>query len=136
MKAITIESTINADAQKVWKMWTEPQHIEKWNQASPDWECPHAENDVRVGGRFLSTMAAKDGSAQFDFTGTYTDVMPGQRLAYTMDDGRKADVTFTQLQNGVHIVVTFDMETMNSEEMQRAGWQAILDSYKHYVESN
>ncbi len=70
MKAITIESTINADAQKVWKMWTEPQHIEKWNQASPDWECPHAENDVRVGGRFLSTMAAKDGSAQFDFTST------------------------------------------------------------------
>lgn len=136
MKTITIESTINADEKKAWEMWTEPKHIEKWNQASADWECPHAENDVRVGGKFLSTMAAKDGSAKFDFTGTYTEVIPGKKLAYTMDDSRKADVSFTQQGQGVHIVVTFEMENENSEEMQRGGWQAILDSYKHYVETN
>ncbi len=136
MKTITIENTINADEKKVWEMWTDPKHIEKWNQASADWQCPHAENDVRVGGKFLSTMAAKDGSAQFDFTGTYTAVLPGKKLAYTMDDGRKAEVSFTQQNQSVRVVVTFEIESMNSEAMQRSGWQAILDSFKHYVETN
>ena len=135
MKPITVETTINADIQKVWNMWTMPEHITKWNYASDDWECPRAENDLQVGGIFSSTMAAKDGSASFDFAGTYTDVVPLASLAYTFGD-RTAHVSFTQQEDGVHVVETFDPETENPEEMQRTGWQSILNNFKNYVETH
>ena len=105
--------------------------------ASDDWEAPHAENDVKTGGKFKTTMAAKDKSAQFDFTGVYTQVKPNELLEYTMDDGRKASVAFSKTPQGTtQIIVTFDMEQENSRELQRDGWQAILNNFKKHVESS
>ena len=135
MQKITVKTSIRAPIEKIWSFWTEPMHIKKWNNASPDWECPDAENDVQVGGKFRFTMSAKDGSAKFDFTGTYTEITPYEKIAYTIDDGRKVKVTFKQGEHGVHIIETFEMGNENTEEVQRAGWQAILDSFKNYVES-
>jgi uncharacterized protein YndB with AHSA1/START domain len=135
MNPITVTTDIRSDIGTVWKAWTEPAHITHWNFASADWECPAAENDPQVGGRFSYTMAAKDGSASFDFTGTYTDVIPEKRIAYTMDDSRKSTIDFAQNDNTVHVTETFDPEQINTEELQRNGWQSILDNFKTYVES-
>ncbi|MBL7774669.1 MAG: SRPBCC family protein [Saprospiraceae bacterium] len=131
---ITVEATVNASVQKVWDAWTGSEHIVKWNQASDDWHCPQAKNDLQPGGRFTFTMAAKDGSFSFDFSGTYDSVDRHRTIAYTMDDGRKAQVLFEEKGGKTHICETFDAENMHAEEMQRAGWQAILDNFKKYVE--
>ena len=133
---ITVETTIKASVDKVWKYWNEPKHIMKWCSASDDWHVPAAENDLREGGSFKTTMAAKDGSFSFDFGGTYDRVAEPERIAYTMGDGRKVEISFTDLNGRTRIVETFDPETINSEEMQRAGWQAILDNFKSYTENN
>ena len=133
-KTIIIETTVNAPAGKVWEYWTGPEHITQWNHASDDWHSPHAENDVRKGGRFLFRMAAKDGSFSFDFTGTYGEVKPNQYLEYTMDDGRKANVHFTTIGNQTRVVESFEAEDENSLEIQKGGWQAILDNFKKYAE--
>jgi uncharacterized protein YndB with AHSA1/START domain len=133
-KTITIETTVNVPAAKVWECWTRPEHITQWNHASDDWHSPHAENDVRKGGRFLFRMEAKDGSFGFDFTGTYGEVKPIQYLEYTMDDGRKASVNFNSNGNQTRLVESFEAEDMNSIEIQRGGWQAILDNFKKYAE--
>ncbi|HEY3385164.1 MAG TPA: SRPBCC domain-containing protein [Saprospiraceae bacterium] len=135
-KRITVIAMVGGEEGKVWSYWTGPDHIMKWNAASDDWHCPYAENDVRVGGRFKSTMAAKDGSMSFDFGGVYTLVDYGHRLSYTMDDGRKADIVFSFQSDKICVMVTFDAETQNSVELQRGGWQAILDRFKAYVEEN
>lgn len=135
-KMITVEATINAPVEKVWAYWSEPKHITQWCQASPDWHAPKAENDLRTGGNFSTTMAAKDGSMSFDFGGVYDDVVEHQHIAYTMGDGRTCDITFTANGNQTHVSETFEMESMNPEEMQRGGWQAILDSFKNYTETN
>jgi uncharacterized protein YndB with AHSA1/START domain len=132
--AITVNTTINAPVEKVWELWTLPQHITRWNNASDDWHTPHAENDLRVGGKFLSRMAARDGSVSFDFTGTYTRVDNHRKIDYTLTDGRKVSVTFEPGTNQTTISETFDAETIHPVEMQRAGWQAILDNFKKYVE--
>ena len=132
---ITVQTSINASIEQVWNAWTNPVHITKWAFASPEWEAPTAENDVRVGGTFTTLMAAKDKSASFDFTGVYTDVKPLESLAYTMEDGRKVSVSFTKLGEVVHVTETFDPENENPEDMQRSGWQAILDNFKQYVET-
>lgn len=134
---ITVQTVINAPIEKVWKYWNKPEHIMSWAFASDDWEAPAAENDLRVGGKFKTTMAAKDKSSSFDFTGTYTHVGEHELIEYTMDDGRKVSVRFETL-DGDHtkITETFDPESENSEEMQRSGWQAILDNFKKYVEGN
>lgn len=136
MKTITIQTVVNAPVVKVWDAWTKPEHITKWAFASDDWEAPHAESDVRKGGRFLTRMSAKDKSNSFDFTGTYTHVVTDKMLEYTIDDGRKVAVAFQSDIDGqkTNIVETFEMESINSEELQRAGWQAILDNFKKYVE--
>jgi uncharacterized protein YndB with AHSA1/START domain len=133
---ITVKSTINASINKVWDFWTLPEHITKWSFASPDWHTPYAENDVTEGGKFKSTMAAKDGSMSFDFEGEYTSVKPNEALEYVMADGRKVEITFKETPNGIEVIESFDPETQNSEEMQRGGWQAILDNFKSYVEAN
>ena len=135
MEPITVTTTITSDIQKVWDMWTGPEHITQWNHASDDWECPKAENDLRVGGIFSSTMAAKDGSMGFDFAGTYTEVAPLQLLAYSFGD-RTAKVSFIKEGEGVRIIETFDPETEHPREMQQSGWQAILDNFKKYVETH
>lgn len=135
MESITIETTVNAPIAKVWESWTSPDHVTKWNAASDDWHTPWAKNDLRTGGTFTSRMEAKDGSMGFDFGGTYTDVTPMKHIAYVMGDNRKVDVTFEEQGSGVHIVETFDAEKMNSLDMQRSGWQSILNNFKKYTES-
>ena len=133
-KAITVETTVNAAVEKVWKYWTEPQHIRQWNAASPDWHCPKSENDVRPGGKFSSTMAAKDGSFSFDFEGIHDQVEEHKLIASTMGDGRTMQVRFIPEGNATKVIETFEMESQNSEELQRGGWQAILDNFKKYTE--
>ncbi|MDX2195226.1 MAG: SRPBCC family protein [Cytophagales bacterium] len=132
-KQIQISVSIPATMTKVWECFTTPSHITGWNQASPDWHCPYAENDLKTGGKFKSTMAAKDGSVSFDFEGTYTHVVPHQLIEYAMGDGRKVTVTFTQSGNDVMVSESFDPENIHSHEMQKAGWQAILDSFRNHV---
>lgn len=133
-KKITVETLVDAPVEKVWKCFTEPLHITKWNNASDDWHSPKAENDVRTGGRFNIRMEARDGSAGFDFRGTYDEVVPHEKLSYTMDDGRKVQVTFKETDNQTHVIETFETETENSIEMQREGWQAILNNFKKHTE--
>lgn len=131
---ITITATINAPIKMVWKYWTEPQHITKWAFASDDWEAPNAENDLRVGGRFMTRMEAKDGSNAFDFSGKYTEVLEEEKISYFLDDGRNVVTVFESLGDETKIISTFEMENENSEDMQRAGWQAILDNFKKHTE--
>lgn len=133
---IQIEADIKAPVQKVWTSYNEPEDIKEWNQASPDWHCPASENDLRTGGRFKNTMAAKDGSYQFDFEGTYTEVIPLKKISYTMDDQRKANIFFTDKGQETKILIEFDAEQTNPVDMQKAGWQAILNSFKNYVEKH
>ncbi|MBI5134075.1 MAG: SRPBCC domain-containing protein [Candidatus Taylorbacteria bacterium] len=134
-KKITIEATIHAPIGRVWELWTKPEHIMKWNNASEDWHTPAATNDVREGGKFDFRMEAKDGTAGFDFEGVYDEVATEDWLAYTISDGRKVEVSFEDEGDGdTHITETFEIENENSEEMQRQGWQAILDSFKGYAE--
>lgn len=133
---ITIETTVHAPVEKVWECWTLPEHIMRWNNASDDWHTTKAENDLKTGGKFVSRMEAKDGSTGFDFGGTYDEVKTHERIAYTMGEGRKVAVIFTPAGGGTKIVETFEAETQNPEEMQRSGWQSILNNFKKYAESN
>ena len=128
--SITVEATVNAPVEKVWTLWSAPEHITKWCQASDDWHAPFAENDLKTGGSFKTTMAAKDGSFSFDFGGIYDRVEEYKCIEYTMGDTRKVSVTFNANGNQTHIIETFEAETQNPVEMQRGGWQAILDNFK------
>jgi uncharacterized protein YndB with AHSA1/START domain len=133
---ITVSVTIDAPVQKVWDRWTSPDHITKWCYASDDWEAPSATNDLRVGGRFTTRMQAKDGSAGFDFGGTYTEVGPRSVIAYEMDDARKVRVVFTEEDGRTTVTESFDPENENAEDLQRSGWQAILENFKRYIEGS
>jgi len=135
-QVITIESTVNAPVKKVWEYWTKPEHIVKWNHASDDWHSPWSKNDLRVGGNFAARMEAKDGSMGFDFGGTYDAVMEHQYIEYTLGDGRKVKINFNPQNNSTRVVESFEAENTNSLEMQRGGWQAILDNFKKYAENN
>lgn len=129
------ETLIAAPMNVVWEAWTAPEHIMQWNAASPDWHCPKAVNPLEVGLKFSSRMEAKDGSAGFDFEGTYTEIIPKQVLAYTMDDGRTVRVEFAEEGGGVRVVEWFDPEHENTVELQQQGWQSILNNFKQYAES-
>jgi uncharacterized protein YndB with AHSA1/START domain len=131
---VMVETTIQTPVERVWKYWTEPEHIIKWNNASDDWHTPIAENDLRVGGKFLSRMEAKDGSFGFDFTGVYEAVRINEGISYILEDGRKVNITFISQGNETKIIEAFDPETENSIELQKEGWQAILDNFKRYAE--
>lgn len=133
---ITVENMIHAPVEKVWEYWSRPEHITKWSSASDDWHTPHAENDLRTGGKFLSRMEARDGSMGFDFFGVYDEVVPHELIAYTLGDGRKVTVKFISSDDTTRVVETFDPESLNPAEMQQNGWQAILDNFKKYAESN
>lgn len=133
---VTVEATISADTNKVWEYFTKPEHITKWNFANDDWHCPRAENDLHVGGKYSARMEAKDGSFGFDFDAVYDEVIDQKKLTYTMGDGRQATTTFEDLGGTTKVTTTFDAEGENDVEMQRAGWQAILDNFKKYAESN
>jgi len=134
-KNITAEATINAPVKKVWELWTDPKHIIHWNQTSYEWHTPKAENDLRVGGKFLSRMETRDGNSGFDFGGIYNEIKIHKLISFTLDDGRKVKITFEENKNETKVVETFQSESTNSKEMQREGWQAILDNFKHYVET-
>ena len=132
---ITITTTVNSDIKTVWKTWTEPEDIKKWNNASDDWHTTKATIDLRKGGKFSSRMEAKDRSMGFDFGGTYDKVVPNKYISYTLDDGRKVSIDFSETEKGTAITETFEPESQNPTDMQRQGWQAILDNFKKYVES-
>lgn len=134
MTAITVSTTVNAPLEHVWKAWNTPEDITQWYFASDDWHAPSATNDLRVDGRFKTRMEAKDGSFGFDFEGTYTNIDGKQTIEYSMDDGRKVSIKFEDMGESTKVTETFDAETQNPEEMQRAGWQAILDNFKKHVE--
>ncbi len=137
MQQITIRATIEKPVAQVWESYTSPEHITQWNFASDDWKCPEARNDLRVGGKYFARMEAKDGSYGFDFEATYTEVVMGQRFAYVLDDGREVTVSFESVSDQkTKVTIVFDAEEENSIEMQREGWQAILDTFKHYTETS
>lgn len=134
-KTITVQTIVSAPIEKTWEYWTKPEHIVNWAFASDDWEAPEAENDVRIGGNFKTRMQAKDGSAGFDFTGTYTNVKHPELIEYEMTDGRHVKIEFEKVSGGIKVTETFDPENENPPEMQRSGWQSILDNFKKYAES-
>lgn len=133
---ITVEAMVEAPVEKVWTIFTAPQHITKWYTASDDWHTPKAENNLTVGGKFLFRMEAKDGSFGFDLGGVYTQVKTNQLIACTLDDRRIVETIFTAAGNTTNVKETFEAETENSIALQRGGWQAILDNLKKYAEAN
>ncbi|WP_127533190.1 SRPBCC family protein [Paenibacillus kobensis] len=133
---VTVETVIQAPVAKVWSYWTKPDHITKWNQPSEDWHAPRAENDLRAGGAFLTRMEARDGSMGFDFAGIYDEVKLHEAISYTIGDGRKVDIRFVEQGDATKVVEIFDPENTHPVEFQKAGWQAIMDSFKRYVEQS
>ena len=133
--AITVQTVVNAPMEKVWECWNKPEHITGWAFASDDWEAPAAENDLRIGGKFKTTMAAKDKSASFDFAGVYTNVKNHKVIEYDLADTRHVKVEFMELPEGVQVTETFEPENTHPEKMQRSGWQTILYNFKKYVEA-
>lgn len=141
MEKIHVEINVHGNLDKVWKVWNEPELIKQWAFASDDWECPYAENNLVVGGRFVTRMSAKDKSFSFDFSGTYTNIKEYEKISYVMSDdvndtmARRCEVTFADLGDGtVTITELFDPEKENSIEMQKNGWQSILNNFKKAVE--
>ena len=133
---IKIEATISAPIPKVWSYWTKPEHIMKWNFAVPEWQCPRAENDLKVGGKYSARMEAKDGSFGFDFVATYVEVVDQKKISYTMEDGRSAITEFQTIGDKTKVTTIFDAEQSNPVEMQQQGWQAILNNFQSYTERN
>ena len=138
MKAIqiTIEATVNQLPEIVWEHHTHSKHIVNWNFASDDWHCPRAENNPVVGGAYFSRMEAKDGSFGFDFRAVYDEVFPNEKLVYTLEDGRKVTTSFEKVGNTTNVTTVFEAENQNPVDLQKAGWQAILNNFKSYVEQN
>jgi uncharacterized protein YndB with AHSA1/START domain len=132
--SITVKTTVDASIEKVWNAWLKPEHITQWNHASNDWHTTAAKNDVRIGGKFSATMAAKDGSASFEFEGVYKNLKTHQLIEYTIADGRSVKIVFESIGSKVQVTETFDAENENPIELQRGGWQAILDNFKKYTE--
>ncbi len=133
--AITVEVTVKAPVEKVWQYFNAPEHIVNWAHASDDWHAPAASNDLQVGGKLTTTMAAKDGSFSFEFWGIYTEIVEHKFIAYTLGDDRKVTITFTSQGNETKVVETFEAEDTHSIEMQQGGWQAILNNFKKYTEA-
>lgn len=132
---ITVETLVNAGLTQVWDAWNNPTDIQRWNSAHESWHTPHSTVDLREGGKFMARMEAKDGSAGFDFEGTYTRIVPNETIEYRMSDGREVRIEFGERDGGVLVKETFDAESENPPEMQREGWQAILDNFGRHVEA-
>jgi uncharacterized protein YndB with AHSA1/START domain len=132
---ITIEALVKANVEKAWDCYMQPQHITQWNFADPSWQCPSAENNMQVGGQYKARMEAKDGSFGFDFEAIYEAINPPTGFSYRLGDNRLVTASFEPKENETLVRIVFDAETENPIEMQRGGWQAILNNYKHYTES-
>ncbi len=132
---ITVHTIISADRKKVWDYYTKPEHIVNWNFADPSWHCPRAANDLKIGGIFNARMEARDGSFGFDFEAIYTSIVDGENFTYAFDD-RIAEVRFKNINNQTEVIITFDPENENPIELQKGGWQAILNNFKNYTELN
>ncbi len=132
---IKIETTVAANTDKVWEAWTKSEHITKWNFADDSWHCPSATNDMRVGGKYTARMEAKDNSFGFDFEAVYDEIVDQKKITYTMTDGRKATTLFEDQSGKTKVITTFDAESESSVDMQRDGWQAILNNFRKYAES-
>ncbi len=133
---ITVQTKIQAPIAIIWDLWTKPEHIIQWNAASEDWHTPYAENDLKVGGKFKSTMASKDGTMSFDFVGTYDVILDKKLIAYTIEDGRSVMIVFDELEDGFEVREYFEPESVHPEELQYQGWLSILENFKRYVENN
>lgn len=133
---IAVSVTVHAPLEKVWNYWTDPEHIIGWNNASADWHTPRAVNNLSPGGTFNYRMESKDGKIGFDFEGTYQQVVPKQYIAYHIADGRKVSVIFEEENDLTVVSEVFEPEEVNPAEMQREGWQAILNNFKKYTENN
>jgi uncharacterized protein YndB with AHSA1/START domain len=131
---ITIQANVNADINTVWNKYTDPQHIIHWNFASDDWCCPNASNDLRVGGKYVARMEAKDGSFGFDLEAIYNELDPLSKIKYSFSDDREIEIFFKSNDDSTDIKIIFDAETLNPIEMQQQGWQAILNNFKSYAE--
>lgn len=131
---ITVETIVKARPEHVWQAWNTPEDIKHWNSASEDWHTTESSVDLREGGKFTARMEARDGSEGFEFEGTYTRVVPQQTIEYRMSDGREVSVEFAEHADGVLVRETFDAENENTPELQRAGWQSILDNFRRHVE--
>lgn len=131
---ITVQTTVNASIDQVWETWNDPNDITKWYTATDTWHAPVAENDLKIGGSFKYRMEAKDGSLGFDFAGTYTTIEQNQTIEYTAEDNRKVKINFETVGDQVKITESFEAETTNSFELQRGGWQAILDNFKKFID--
>ena len=136
MTTISIENIVKAPVEKVWEFWTSPKHIIKWYNASDDWHTPHAENDLQAGGKFLFRMEARDASMGFDFEGVYDAVIVNELIEYRIADGRRVKITFLRIGSETKIIESFEAESINSIELQRGGWKAILDNFKKYIEES
>ena len=132
---ITVETVVNAKLNNVWDVWNNPADIKLWNSAQDEWHTTRSAVDLREGGKFQSRMEAKDGTEGFDFEGTFTRVVPHKLIEYRMDDGREVKVEFVERNGGVLVKETFDAESENPPELQRTGWQAILDNFRRHVEA-
>ena len=132
---IIVETIVNAPIETVWDKWTNPDDIVKWNNASDDWHTTRAENDLKVGGKFVSRMEAKDGSMGFDFSGTYDTIKRNELIEYTADDNRKVKISFSDADDKTKIIEVFEAENENPIAMQQSGWQSILNNFKEYTES-
>ncbi len=131
---ITVSALISAKRDKVWNYYTEPEHITGWNFADPSWHCPSASNELSVGGRYFARMEAKDGSYGFDFEAIYTEIVTEEKFVYEFG-GRFAEVVFSKKNDSTELMISFDPETENPVELQKEGWQAILNNFKNYVET-
>lgn len=134
MEPITVQNTIEASIENVWALWTDPVHVKNWNFASNDWHCPRANSDFVVGGEFHYIMAAKDGSVEFDFCGTFTKIIDQSAIQIFLEDGREMNLQFIAEGQATKVIESFEPEEVNSLELQKQGWQAILDNFKAYVE--
>ena len=132
---LKVETVIDAPVKKVWEYFTLPEHITQWCNASPDWHAPSAENDLRAGGKFSTRMEAKDGSFGFDFGGVYDAVETYKTIEYTLGDQRKVKIKFLEEGSNTKLIEQFEAEETNPVEIQQAGWQAILNNFKKFVEA-
>lgn len=133
--SITVNVTVHCPIEMVWKKWTEPKHIMQWSFASDDWHAPKAQNDLKTDGKFSTTMAARDGSISFNFEGIYNEVVPHEVIDYTLLDGRRVVVLFESAGGDTTITENFEPEDINAPELQKHGWQAILNNFKKYCET-